>query len=119
MPKASELINRSNTICHYKRFSEFSEPNCNGCNDGDSKMVELLHLFAENRLGRIPYVYSQPFAERVEGSFDLLQTGVVLEVEQPVHVGFWNTQLLRQGGFGDTGSLERDIQFRFQRDLRG
>src|SRR5271157_288361 len=50
MPKASELINRSNTICHYKRFSEFSEPNCNGCNDGDSKMVELLHLFAENRL---------------------------------------------------------------------
>ena len=50
MPKASELINRSNTICHYKRFSGFSEPNCNGCNDGYSKMVELLHLFAENRL---------------------------------------------------------------------
>src|SRR5271157_1705770 len=54
MPKASELINRSNTICHYKRFSEFSEPNCNGCNDGDSKMVELLHLFAENRLTCAP-----------------------------------------------------------------
>src|ERR1017187_1346671 len=50
MPKASELINRSNTICHYKRFSGFSEPNCNGCHDGYSKMVELLHLFAENRL---------------------------------------------------------------------
>src|ERR1039457_4177059 len=50
MPKASELINRSNTICHYKRFSGFSEPNCNGCNDGYSKMVELLHLFPESRL---------------------------------------------------------------------
>src|ERR1019366_2215298 len=50
MAKASELINRSNTICHYKCFSGFSEPNCNGCNDGDSKMVELLHLFAENGL---------------------------------------------------------------------
>src|ERR1035441_2339145 len=50
MAKASELINRSNTICHYKRFSGFSEPNCNGCNAGDSKMVELLHLFAESGL---------------------------------------------------------------------
>src|ERR1019366_9398322 len=50
MAKESELINRSNTICHYKRFSGFLEPNCNGCNAGDSKMVEILHLFAESGL---------------------------------------------------------------------
>ena len=48
MTEASELINRSNTICHYTRFSGFSEPNCNGCNVGVPKMGELLHLFAEN-----------------------------------------------------------------------
>jgi hypothetical protein len=50
MAKASELINRSNTICHYKRFSGFSKANCNACNVGAFKMVELLHLFAENGL---------------------------------------------------------------------
>jgi predicted DNA-binding antitoxin AbrB/MazE fold protein len=50
MAKASELINRPNTICHYKRFSGFSEANCNACNVGAFKMVELLHLFAENGL---------------------------------------------------------------------
>ena len=50
MEEASESINRSNTICHYTGFSGFSEPNCNGCNVGDPKMVELLHLCAENGL---------------------------------------------------------------------
>src|ERR1035441_9161668 len=50
MTEASELINGSNPICHYTRFSGFSKPNCNSCNVGDTKMVELLHLFAENRL---------------------------------------------------------------------
>src|ERR1035437_3991652 len=42
----------SNTICHYTRFFRFLESNCNGCNVGDPKMVELelLHLFAENGL---------------------------------------------------------------------
>src|ERR1017187_567371 len=50
MAEVLELINGSKTICHYTRFSEFSEPNCNGCNVGNRKMVELLHLFAENRL---------------------------------------------------------------------
>ena len=50
MTEASELINRSNTICHYTRFPGFSDPNCNGCNGHDPKMVELLHLFAENGL---------------------------------------------------------------------
>jgi len=50
MAEALELINGSKTICHYTRFSGFSEPNCNGCNVGNPKMVELLHLFAENRL---------------------------------------------------------------------
>src|ERR1035441_4996206 len=32
------------------RFFRFLESNCNGCNVGDPKMVELLHLFAENGL---------------------------------------------------------------------
>ena len=50
MAEASELINGSKTICHYTRFLGFSEPNCNGCNVGNPKMIELLHLFAENRL---------------------------------------------------------------------
>jgi len=50
MAEASEWINTSDTICHYKRFFGFSQPNYNGCHAGDSKMVELLHLFAENRL---------------------------------------------------------------------
>jgi hypothetical protein len=50
MAKASEWINRPNTICHYKRFSGFSKANCNACNVGAFKMVELLHLFAENGL---------------------------------------------------------------------
>jgi hypothetical protein len=53
MAEASEMFNRSNTICHYKRFSGFSESNCNGCNVEDSKMVELLHLLAENRLSTL------------------------------------------------------------------
>src|ERR1039457_118422 len=51
MPEATGSINRSNTICHYTRFFRFLESNCNGCNVGDPKMVELLHLFAENGLG--------------------------------------------------------------------
>src|ERR1035437_4087421 len=52
MPEATGSINRSNTICHYTRFFRFLESNCNGCNVGDPKMVELelLHLFAENGL---------------------------------------------------------------------
>jgi hypothetical protein len=50
MTEASELINGWDTICHYKRFFGFPEPNSNGCNAGVPKMVELLHLFAENRL---------------------------------------------------------------------
>src|ERR1017187_2832644 len=50
MPEATGYINRSNTICHYTRFFRFLESNCNGCNVGDPKMVELLHLFAENGL---------------------------------------------------------------------
>src|ERR1017187_5739738 len=50
MPEATGKINRSNTICHYTRFFRFLESNCNGCNVGDPKMVELLHLFAENGL---------------------------------------------------------------------
>src|ERR1039457_3055054 len=54
MPEATGSINRSNTICHYTRFFRFLESNCNGCNVGDPKMVELLHLFAENGLGQHP-----------------------------------------------------------------
>src|ERR1035437_3569774 len=50
MPEATGSINRSNTICHYTRFFRFLESNCNGCNVGDPKMVELLHLFAEDGL---------------------------------------------------------------------
>ena len=50
MAEVSEEINRSNTICHYTGFYGFSKPNCNGCNVGDPKMVELLHLCAENGL---------------------------------------------------------------------
>src|ERR1039458_8096860 len=50
MPEATGSINRSNTICHYTRFFRFLESNCNGSNVGDPKMVELLHLFAENGL---------------------------------------------------------------------
>ena len=52
MTEALGLINGSDTICHYTWFSGFLEPNCNGCHVGDSKMVELLHLFAENGLVR-------------------------------------------------------------------
>src|ERR1035441_10417851 len=52
MPERTVYINRSNTICHYTRFFRFLESNCNGCNVGDPKMVELLHLFAENGLER-------------------------------------------------------------------
>src|ERR1051326_8891827 len=50
MTEEPGLINRSNTICHYTHFPGFSDPNCNRCNSHEPKMVELLHLFAENGL---------------------------------------------------------------------
>jgi hypothetical protein len=62
MAKASEWINRPNTICHYKRFSGFSKANCNACNVGAFKMVELLHLFAENGLVVCRAPWSRRFA---------------------------------------------------------
>src|ERR1039458_5757860 len=43
-------MNRSIKICQCTHFFRFLESNCNGCNVGDPKMVELLHLFAENGL---------------------------------------------------------------------
>src|ERR1035441_8994100 len=47
MAEVSEEINRSNTICHYKRFPGFLRANCNACRVGFPKLVDLLRLFAE------------------------------------------------------------------------
>src|ERR1039457_3361413 len=54
MTEVSDSINSLDTICHYKRFSGFLEPNCNGCRVGFYQMVDLLRLFAENGL-RVPF----------------------------------------------------------------
>jgi len=53
MTEVSEEINRSNTICHYKRFSGFLRANCNACRVEFPKMVDLLRLFAEYGLEEI------------------------------------------------------------------
>ena len=70
MACASEWINGSNTICHYTRFSGFSEPNCNGCNVGYPEMVELLHQFAENGLvaDQSSMEWNQIPADRIVGT---------------------------------------------------
>jgi len=47
MAEVSEEINRSDTICHYKRFYGFLRANYNACRVGFLKMVDLLRLFAE------------------------------------------------------------------------
>jgi hypothetical protein len=47
MTEVSEEINRSDTICHYKRFYGFLRANCNAYRVGFPKMVDLLRLFAE------------------------------------------------------------------------
>jgi len=52
MTEVSEEINRSDTICHYKRFYGFLRANCNACRGGFPKMVDLLRLFAEYGLTR-------------------------------------------------------------------
>ena|ERR1039458_6054327 len=53
MAEVSEEINRSNTICHYKRFPGFLRANCNACRVGFPKLVDLLRLFAEYGLGAL------------------------------------------------------------------
>src|ERR1035437_9960684 len=55
-------------MCPYTRFFRLLESNCNGCNVGDPKMVELLHLFAENGLSSsasAPEPKGTPVAARI------------------------------------------------------
>jgi hypothetical protein len=52
MTEVSAWIKRSDTICHYKRFLEFSEANSISCRIGFPKTVDLLRLFAESGLKR-------------------------------------------------------------------
>src|ERR1035438_6415471 len=67
MAEVSEEINRSNTICHYKRFSGFLRANCNACRVGFPKMVGLLHLFAEYGL-TVPVLFvDTPPPEKFHG----------------------------------------------------
>jgi len=54
MAEVSEEINRSDTICHYKRFYGFLRANYNACRVGFLKMVDLLRLFAEYGLTPAP-----------------------------------------------------------------
>ena len=53
MAEVSEEINRSNMICHYKRFSGFLRANCNGCRAGVFKMANYYISGAENGLKNV------------------------------------------------------------------
>ena len=59
MAEVSEEINRSNTICHYKRFSGFLRANCNGCRAGVSKMANYYISGAENGLACVWQLVAQ------------------------------------------------------------
>src|ERR1051326_9200267 len=80
MTEEPGLINRSNTICHYTHFPGFSDPNCNRCNSHEPKMVELLHLFAENGLVDKPGVDAVLLKSRIMGLILLFGSGLFARV---------------------------------------
>ena len=62
-------------------------------------------------LRRVPDLDGQLLAQRPERGFDLIESGVVCQIEEPVHIDLGDSHAAHHFRFAHAGGFERRVQF--------